>query len=77
METEVESIRSTSTLRNSAQNLEDLEDGSEATLSRSVSSTSFMSAISEQDVHLLHEQDEDFGLVNLNIQEKADYIPES
>ena len=71
MQTEAESVKSTSTLRDSTQNLEDLNDGSEATLSRSVSSTSFMSAISEQDVNLLQEQDEDFGLVNLSIQEKA------
>ncbi len=72
MQTEAESVRSTSTLRDSTQNFEDLDDGSEATLSRSVSSTSFMSAISEQDVNLLQEQDEDFGLVNLSIQERAD-----
>ena len=44
-----------------------LQEGSEATISRSVSSTSFMSAISEQeDLEVI--EHEDFGLVNLHIQ---------
>ena len=44
-----------------------VQEGSEATLSRSVSSTSFMSAISEQeDLGVI--EHEDFGLVNLHIQ---------
>ena len=64
-----ESLRSTSTLRDSPQHLEDFEDkdGSETSLSRSVSSTSFMSAISEQEDFGTAEH-EDFGLVNLHIQ---------